>query len=93
MNDFLIFSMNDFLISGMLFSVYVADGLFLRRFILPEPLLSLSRSDQTFFIVPDQILSACFNKRFPHQLVIGGIAVLDQRPLHGLFVGIFTDID
>ena len=33
------------------------------------------------------------HQRFPHQVVILGIAVLDQRPLHGLLMGIGRDID
>ena len=34
-----------------------------------------------------------FEKRFLHQIVIFGVAVLDQCTLHGLFVGIGRYID
>ena len=50
-------------------------------------------TDQTLGAGADQILPVGSHKGFPHQVIVLGIAVLDQRPLHGLLMGIRGHID
>ena len=51
-----------------------------------------SRSDQALLIKPDQILPAAFDQRFSDKVIIIGIAVLNQCPLHRFFMRIAADI-
>ena len=41
----------------------------------------------------DQILPVGLDQRLFHQIIVFGIPVLDQRPLHGLLMGVRGDID
>ena len=41
----------------------------------------------------NEVLPVGFQQSLPNQVVVFGIAVLDQCPLHGLFVGVGGDID
>ena len=50
-------------------------------------------TDQAFGAGADEIFPVGSNQGFPHQIIVFGIAVLDQCPLHGLFVGIRGNID
>ena len=49
--------------------------------------------DQALGPGADQILPVGFQQRFFHQIVVLGVPVLDQRPLHGFFVGVRGDVD
>ena len=50
-------------------------------------------SDETLGAGTDEILPVGFQQCFPDKVIVFWIAVLDQCPLHGLFVRISGNID
>ena len=55
--------------------------------------LFLPGTDQAFRAETDQIRPPGLCERFMHQVIIFRVPVLDQRALHGLFMGIFADVN
>ena len=49
-------------------------------------------ANQTFWPGANQVLPMGGEQRLPHQVVVLGIPVLNQSPLHGLFVGVRGDV-
>ena len=49
--------------------------------------------DQALRTRTDQILPVGFQQSFTNEIVIFGVSVLDQRPLHSLFVWVSGNID
>ena len=50
-------------------------------------------TDQTLGAGTDQIFPVGSQQRFPNQVIVFGIPVLDQSPLHGFFMGIRGNVD
>ena len=44
--------------------------------------------DQALGAGADQVFSMGLEQRFPDKIIILGVAILDQRPLHSLLVGV-----
>ena len=80
-----------FLLCYFLFPSWIAGGA-ARFLIRVHGLSGGSRPDQAFWAVSDQIGAAGFFQGLFDQSVQFRIPVLDQGPLHGLFMRIFRDI-
>ena len=52
-----------------------------------------SLSDEAFGSGADEVVASGLEKRLSHELAVLGVAVLDERALHGLFVRRFCHVD
>ena len=53
----------------------------------------MRRADETLGAKAHQVHAPGLLQRLQHQAVVLGVAILDQRPLHGLFVGVGGGVD
>ena len=91
-SDYFIFLLTDSVESRfasiIFFVVLTPDFFFADRISFP-----FSRTDQAFFSKSNQILPACLKQSFPDQIMVFGVFVLDQGPLHIFFMGISAHIN